>query len=63
MADIVDIETNAKNPKRVSVDGEAVEQNSLPDQIKADQYLNNKATAAAGGQGIRLSKIVPGNTV
>ena len=61
MADIVDIETNAKNPKKVSVDGEAVEQHSLADQIKADQYLNNKA--AITGQGIRLSKIVPGNTV
>ena len=61
MADIVDIETNAKNPKKVSVDGESVEQHSLADQIKADQYLNNKA--ATSGQGIRLSKIVPGNTV
>lgn len=36
------IEENAMGPKSVFVDGERVEQHSISDQIKADQYASAK---------------------
>lgn len=39
----VDIEKTANQPKSVMVDGERVEQHSLPDQIAADKYLRQIA--------------------
>lgn len=59
----IDIDGNAAKPKKAAVDGEMAEQHSLGDQIKADQYLLNKDTAAAKGLGIRLIKLIPGSTV
>lgn len=40
------IEENAKGPKSVFVDGERVEQHSITDQIKADQYVNAQEAAS-----------------
>lgn len=40
------IEQNAQDPKKVSGQGVSAEQHSLPDQMAADEYLENKQ---AGG--------------
>ena len=36
------IRQNAAGPKSAEVDGQKVEQHSLPDQIEADKYLASK---------------------
>ena len=36
------IKRNASGPKSAEVDGQRVEQHSLPDQIAADEYLASK---------------------
>lgn len=53
------IETNAKGPASVSVDGQSVSQHSLKDQIEADRYLASKKAQKAKGLGIKFHKIVP----
>jgi hypothetical protein len=58
-----DIETNAANPKRVTVAGETAEQQPLPDQIEADKYLKRNTAAARTGLPIRLGKIRPPGAV
>ena len=63
MADPIDIEENAKDPKKAAVDGEMAEQHSLSDQIEADQYLLNKKAASKKGLGFRLIKFIPPGTV
>jgi len=40
------IEQNAKGPKRVQVANQSVEQQSIDEQIQADQYLVAKNAAA-----------------
>ena len=40
------IEQNAQDPRKVSGQGVSAEQHSLPDQVAADEYLENKE---AGG--------------
>ncbi|MCH7873380.1 MAG: hypothetical protein IID33_16915 [Planctomycetes bacterium] len=60
MADLTDtIETNAAQPKRVTVDGTSVEQHSLPDQIEADQHVKAKKSAAKPHFGLRMTKLIP----
>ena len=55
-----DIETNAGQPRRASVDGHDAEQQPLPDQIEADRYLSGTiAVAASKTRGLRLSVFKP----
>ena len=53
------IEQNAKGPKRVQVANQSVEQQSVDDQIKADEYLAAKQAAAKPHFGLRFTKIIP----
>ncbi len=60
MADLeTEIANNASGPKKVSGDEGSVEQHSLTDQIKADEYLRG---ATAGGKkhlGLRFRQLTP----
>ena len=53
------IEQNAPGPKRIQVANQSVEQQSIDEQIKADQYLAAKQAAAKPQFGLRFTKIVP----
>ena len=53
------IEQNALGPKRVQVGNQSVEQQSVDDQIKADQYLAAKQAATKSHLGLRFTKIIP----
>jgi hypothetical protein len=46
-------------PKRVKGDAGEVEQHSIGDLIRADQYARSKCAASSPRRGIRFSKIVP----
>jgi len=59
----IDIDGNAKKPKKAAVDGEMAEQHPLTEQIEADKYLLNKEAASKKGIGIRLIKLIPPGTV
>lgn len=62
MADEIEdaIEQNAAGPQSASVDGVAVRQHSLRDQIAADKYLASKAAAHADPRrAFTRVKIVP----
>lgn len=52
------IRENAAAPAEASVDGQAVRQHPLRDQIAADRYLASKQ-ATKKGLGIKLTRIVP----
>ncbi|MBK9126286.1 MAG: hypothetical protein IPM13_00585 [Phycisphaerales bacterium] len=52
----------AQQPAEVSVDGQTVKQQPLPDQIEADRYLASK-DAAKKGLGVRMTKVVPPGVV
>ncbi len=52
----------AQQPAEVSVDGQTVKQQPLPDQIEADRYLASKE-AAKKGLGVRMTKVVPPGAV
>jgi hypothetical protein len=52
----------AQQPAEVSVDGQTVKQQPLPDQIEADRYLASK-DAAKKGIGVRMTKVVPPGAV
>ncbi|MEW6199790.1 MAG: hypothetical protein AB1601_14150 [Planctomycetota bacterium] len=52
----------AQQPAEVSVDGQTVKQQPLPDQIEADRYLASK-DAAKKGLGVRMTKVVPPGAV
>lgn len=57
------IETNAAQPKKVTIQGNSAEQHSLPDQIAVDEYLANKAAAKSSNRGLLRTKIsYPGAT-
>lgn len=51
------IELNALGPKMVRRADESVDQHSIEDQIKADQYLKSKDAAATPSRGIRFTKL------
>jgi hypothetical protein len=53
------IEQTAKGPKRVQVSNQSVEQQSIDEQIQADQYLAAKQAAAKPHFGLRFTKIIP----
>ncbi len=56
------IATNAQGPKEATVDGTAVKQHSLPDQIAASKHAATVAAAAGSKIPIKFFKISPGGT-
>jgi len=56
------IAENAAGPAKASVDGQSVEQHSLPDVIEADRYRESKNASRKPGMGIRFAKLVPPGT-
>lgn len=51
------IRQNADGPKSAEVDGQKVEQHSLPDQIEADKYLASKKAMKSRNSGLKFSKM------
>ena len=51
------IRRNASGPKSAEVDGQKVEQHSLPDQIEADKYLASKKATKSRNSGLKFSKM------
>jgi len=49
------IRKNAVGPKSVEIDGQRVEQHSLPDQIKADEYFAKKKVMQGRGTGLKIT--------
>lgn len=57
------IESNAAQPKKVTIQGNSAEQHSLQDQIEADKYLASKAAAKSTNLGLMRTKMsYPGAT-
>ena len=50
-------------PKKVTVDGQTVEQHSLKDLIEADRYCRAQANASSLTAGIRFGKVNNGAAV
>lgn len=65
MADLnsKNIDELAENPKRVTVDGNTVEQQSIGDQIKAAEFAATKAALAKNKRGFAIAKLKPPGTV
>jgi hypothetical protein len=60
MADLDEtIESVARGPKSVSVDGTKVDAQSIDDLVKADQHLAGKIAIEKPNRGIRFNKLVP----
>ena len=51
------IRENASGPKSAEVDGQKVEQHSLPDLIAADEYLASKKAIKSRTSGLKISKL------
>lgn len=51
------IRQNVAGPKSAEVDGQKVEQHSLPDQIEADKYLASKKAMKSRNSGLKFSKM------
>ncbi len=51
------IRRNAAGPRSAEVDGQKVEQHSLPDQIAADEYLASKKAMKSRASGLKISKL------
>lgn len=63
MADNSDnINTNAQNPKRVTVDGNSAEQFSIAEQIEADRYAKSNAAVKSKKRGLNTAKLSPPGT-
>lgn len=56
------IDQNSLGPKRVTIDGETVEQFDLEQLIAAEQYQEAKKATAKGVLGLYRFKIIPGGT-
>lgn len=64
MPDLEDvIEEVAEGPAAASGEGQSYTAQSIPDLIKADQYLESKQAAAQPHFGLRMAKLVPPGTV
>jgi hypothetical protein len=48
---------NASGPKSAEVDGQRVEQHSLTEQIKADEYLASKKALKSRASGLKITKL------
>lgn len=62
MSDI-DIEEAAAAPKRERTDEGSVEERSIPDLIKAKQFVESETALVRPPWGIRLARTKPGGTV
>ena len=64
MSDVSDqVTDNAQAPKRITVDGQTVEEHSLLDQIAADKYVRNAAAVdASKSRGLRFMTLKPPGT-
>ncbi len=51
------IRGNAAGPRSAEVDGQKVEQHSLPDLIAADEYLASKKAIKSRTSGLKFSKL------
>jgi len=51
------IRENAVGPKSAEVDGQKVEQHSLPDLIAADEYLASKKAIKSRASGLKITKL------
>ena len=51
------IRKNASGPKSAEVDGQKVEQHSLPDLIAADAYLASKKAVKSRNSGLKITKL------
>ena len=51
------------SPARMVGDAGEVEERSLADLIKADQYVAAKTAATNGRRGLRFSRLIPDGTV
>ena len=51
------IRRNAVGPKSAEVDGQKVEQHSLPDLIAADEYLASKKAIKSRASGLKITKL------
>ena len=51
------IEQNAMGPRRVQRADESVDQHSLEQQIKADQYLKAEEAAKKPSRGLRITRL------
>ena len=51
------IRENASGPRSAEVDGQKVEQHSLPDLIAADEYLASKKAIKSRTSGLKFSKL------
>jgi len=49
----------AQQPAEVSVDGQTVKQQPLPDQIEADRYLASREAGAKPHKALRFAKLSP----
>lgn len=58
-----DVETLAKKAKRVRTEEGTVEERSVDELIKADQYSNQKSASEAVPWGMRFARTKPGGTV
>jgi len=52
-----EIRENASGPKLAEIDGQKVEQHSLPDQIAADSYLASKKAIRSRNSGLKITKL------
>lgn len=59
----IDVEQNAKDPRRVATNSETAEQHPIPDQIAADKYANQQAAAARDGLPFFIAKFRPPGAV
>ena len=48
---------NLSSPKSAEVDGQKVEQHSLSEQIKADEYLSKKQAAKNAVSGLKFTRL------
>jgi len=49
----------AAQPAKASVDGQSVEQHSLPDQIEAAKFLASAQAAKKPAKALRLTRLIP----
>ena len=59
MTDEIDIETSAAGPKRISVDGQSVEEHPLKDQIAADNRVKAAAAQTSNKCPVRFVRQAP----
>jgi hypothetical protein len=52
-----DISENATKPKSVEIDGQKVEQHSLLEQIKVDEYLAKKEAMKSKSGGLKIARM------